>query len=34
MSKQMDVYSTLRVPFEVAAYCRMHKFSQQAADLT
>ena len=35
MSTPMDIYSTtLRVPFEIAAYCRMHKFSQQAADLT
>lgn len=33
MAEKMDVYSDCRVPFDVAAYCRGHKFSPQAVTL-
>lgn len=32
--KPMDIYSSSRVPFDVAAYLRGHKFSIVASDLT
>lgn len=33
MAEKMDVYSTNRVPFDIAAYCRGHKYSPQAVKL-
>lgn len=32
--KPMDVYSDMSVPFDVAAYCRGHRFCPEAASLT
>lgn len=33
--KPFDVYSSLmQVPFDIAAYCRMHRFSLEAVALT
>lgn len=32
--KPMDVYADMRVPFEVAAYCRGHKFCGEAVALS
>lgn len=33
MAEKMDVYSSNRVPFDIAAYCRGHKYSPQAVKL-
>lgn len=30
----MDRYSAMDIPFDIAAYCRGHKFSVQAVELT
>lgn len=32
--KPMDMYADMSVPFDVAAYCRGHKFSPEAVRLT
>lgn len=32
--KPMDIYADMEVPFDIAAYCRGHKFCVQAAALT
>lgn len=33
--KPMDIYSTdMTIPFDIAAYCRGHKFCQEAVDLS
>jgi hypothetical protein len=31
--KPMDVYGDMTIPFDIAAYCRGHKYSQEAVDL-
>lgn len=33
--KPMDIYSSdMTIPFDIAAYCRGHKFCQEAVDLS
>lgn len=32
--KPMDIYGDITIPFDVAAYCRGHKFCIEAATLT
>lgn len=32
--KPMDIYADMSIPFEVAAYCRGHKFAPEAVALT
>lgn len=32
--KPMDVYATMRVPFDIATYCRGHRFAPCSVNLT
>jgi hypothetical protein len=34
MSNKFDIYSDMRVPFDVSTWARMHKFSTEAVNLT